>query len=218
MTPTIPYPRICAHRGLPARLPENTLPSFAAAVEAGAQEIEFDLRPLDGRLVVSHDAPKGSAERLPALEEVLRQFGGCVVMNIHIKPPQGGKDYDRAVFQSIVEAIDQYDCRRHVYFTGTAAVMEAALALAPDIERCCQQGNKDFTIVENALKYKAQKLQFFKPHYTQALIDEARAHGIRCNMFYADSLREARKFFRMGIDTVLTNNCARILKALEEFQ
>ena len=213
----IPYPRVCAHQGFPARYPANTLPSFAAAIDAGAQEIEFDLRPWeDGRLLVCHDIPK-DASHLATLEDVLQQFGQRVIMNIHIKPPQGGKDYDRAVFGRIVEAIDRFGCRQHVYFTGAAAVMEAALALAPDIERCSQQGNRDYTIVENAIKYKAQRLQFFKPYFTQKLIDEARAHGIRCNIFYADTLREARKFFRMGIDTVLTNNCARVLPVLEEF-
>ena len=49
-------PGICAHRGLSGAMPENTLPAFAAAIAAGAQEIEFDLFPsADGIPVVSHD-------------------------------------------------------------------------------------------------------------------------------------------------------------------
>ena len=34
----------CAHRGLSALVPENTLPAFAAAYALGADEIEFDVR------------------------------------------------------------------------------------------------------------------------------------------------------------------------------
>ncbi len=52
----MPYPRICAHRGWPCATPENTLPSFGAAVALGAQEIEMDIRfTADGIPVVSHD-------------------------------------------------------------------------------------------------------------------------------------------------------------------
>ncbi len=51
-----PYPRICAHRGFPAVAPENTMPSFGAAVALGADEIEFDLwTTKDGEWVSVHD-------------------------------------------------------------------------------------------------------------------------------------------------------------------
>ena len=51
-----PFPRVCAHRGLSKPCPENTLPAFAAALAAGADEIEFDLwMTRDGVAVVCHD-------------------------------------------------------------------------------------------------------------------------------------------------------------------
>ncbi|HHW31128.1 MAG TPA: hypothetical protein GXX20_05570 [Clostridiaceae bacterium] len=47
---------LVAHRGYSLVCPENTLPSFGAAIAAGADEIEFDLWPTcDGELVVCHD-------------------------------------------------------------------------------------------------------------------------------------------------------------------
>ena len=212
MDNTTPYPRVCAHRGLPALLPENTLPSFAAAIDAGAQEIEFDLRPAgDGRIVVRHDPFAGPAPAgLPAFEDVLGQFARRVIMNIHVKVPE--------IVPDVVEAIGSYDCREYVYLTGNAAVMEAALALAPGIARCCLEGNKDYTIVKHAIQYKARKVQFRAQYFTPEMIEEAHANGIRCNVFYTDCPRKARQFFRMGIDTVLTNDCARILKALDDWE
>ena len=46
-----------AHRGMPRRERENTLPSFAAALEAGADGIELDVHATaDGVVVVHHDA------------------------------------------------------------------------------------------------------------------------------------------------------------------
>lgn len=53
---TMPYPRICAHRGFSKVAPENSLPAFGAAVALGAQEIEFDLwTTKDGEWVSIHD-------------------------------------------------------------------------------------------------------------------------------------------------------------------
>lgn len=60
--PSCPSARVvCAHRGMgesdaSAGYPENTLPSFLAAVDAGASMIELDvMRSSDGELVVIHD-------------------------------------------------------------------------------------------------------------------------------------------------------------------
>jgi len=52
----IPFPRVCAHRGLHAAAPENSLPALGAAVTMGAEEIEFDVwNTKDGELVLVHD-------------------------------------------------------------------------------------------------------------------------------------------------------------------
>jgi glycerophosphoryl diester phosphodiesterase len=47
---------VTAHRGFSAKYPENTIPAFIAAVETGADIIEFDLRGTRDRIpVVLHD-------------------------------------------------------------------------------------------------------------------------------------------------------------------
>lgn len=47
---------VAGHRGLSARYPENTMPSFRAALEAGLDMIELDVhRTKDGQLIVMHD-------------------------------------------------------------------------------------------------------------------------------------------------------------------
>ena len=202
----VPYPRVCAHRGLSALLPENSLEALEAGAAAGAQEIEFDLRPArDGRIIVRHDPIHGRVRKDHLIfEDVLRELARHVIMNIHVKTPE--------IVQSTIDAIDSFDCRDCVYLTGSAAVMEAALALAPDIERCCLEGNKDYTIVKHAMKYQANKVQFRAQFFTPEMIAEAHANGIRCNVFYTDDPAQARAFFAMGIDTVLTNDCVKILK------
>ena len=40
----------------------------------------------------------------------------------------------------------------------------------------------------------------------QALIDRARAAGLRVNVFWSDDSAEAKRFLDMGVDTILTND------------
>ena len=50
------YMRVAAHRGFSEKYPENTMAAFRAAIEAGADEIETDVRmTADGELVLIHD-------------------------------------------------------------------------------------------------------------------------------------------------------------------
>ncbi len=52
--------RITGHRGFREKYPENTLPSFQAAVERGAERIELDVHESsDGEIVVHHDYTLG---------------------------------------------------------------------------------------------------------------------------------------------------------------
>ena len=51
-----PWPLVIAHRGDSAHRPENTLASFASALELGASMIELDVQlSADGHVVVLHD-------------------------------------------------------------------------------------------------------------------------------------------------------------------
>lgn len=51
-----PRPRVIAHRGASGEFPENTLPAFRAAAEAGAPYIELDVHlTRDGQIAVTHD-------------------------------------------------------------------------------------------------------------------------------------------------------------------
>jgi glycerophosphoryl diester phosphodiesterase len=52
-----PSPILLAHRGDLAHAPENTLPSFAQAIQKGADGVELDTKlTADGRVIVIHDS------------------------------------------------------------------------------------------------------------------------------------------------------------------
>jgi glycerophosphoryl diester phosphodiesterase len=70
--------------------------------------------------------------------------------------------------------------------------------------------------VDRAIELGAKKVQLFKPYFNQEMVDKAKAHGIKCNVFWADDAEEAKKYLDMGIDTILTNDYGRIAAALKE--
>ena len=243
----LPYPRICAHRGFSSVAPENSLPAYGAAVGMGAEEIEFDLWwTKDGEIVSIHDEildrvsdgtgkvwehtyeellqydfgiKKGEAFRglhILRFEEILQRFARMTIMNIHIK--DNGQPYDEAILRKIIDLIDKYDCRRHVYFmSGFNDILEKLQRLAPDITRCCGAGRPEeerWNIVERAIRYDCKKVQLYLHYFNQEMIDRAHANGIRCNYFYADDPEQAKQMMAMGIDTLLTNEYQRIRYAL----
>ncbi len=163
------------------------------------------------------------AERLSPLpvlplEEVLAKFARQVIINMHIKGdiedghPNGLYPLDK--FRKILALIDKYDMRQHVYFMSSADVLKVALQEAPDIPRCMGAAPDGWTIVERAIECKCSKVQLFKPYFNQEMIDKAHQNGILCNVFWSDDPEEARKFLKMGIDCILTNDYWNIANAL----
>jgi len=124
------FPAIVAHRGAASTHPENTLPSFAAALDLGARIVELDVRrSADGVPVVMHDPSverttegtgfvheltaealgrlhAGTSERpagVPTLAEVLQLASGRGAVALEIKNIPGEPAYDPER-ESIVEA------------------------------------------------------------------------------------------------------------------
>ena len=103
--------KVMGHRGARHEAPENTLPSIARALEAGAEAIEVDVQPTrDGALVVIHDETlerttdgagrvdahtlaelraldAGDGAQVPTLAEVLELCRGRAELFVELKAP-----------------------------------------------------------------------------------------------------------------------------------
>jgi glycerophosphoryl diester phosphodiesterase len=131
------FPIVVGHRGSAATHPENTLPSFAAAIEAGADAVELDVRvSADGVAVVMHDADvgrttdgsgfvheltlrelkrldasggSGGVHEVPTLAEVLELASGRVAVNLEIKNLPGEPGYDGPAEAAVATALGDLD-------------------------------------------------------------------------------------------------------------
>lgn len=154
--------------------------------------------------------------RILTLEELLRKFACTTVINLHVKI-WDIPDLDRR-YQQIADMIRRYGCEKHVYIMNHNDTAQAEFhVVAPEIRRCVGfDGNKTDmrAMVDRALRLGAEKVQLFKPYFTQETFDYAKEKGILINVFYADDPEEARRYLQMGADTVLTNNYLAVSNAL----
>lgn len=201
----------------------------------------------DGELIVSHDGTVDrltgvhgaimemtweELERLDAGEryssafrglryvlfgEVLRKFSRQTILNLHVKTPRGGGDYDPVTFRKILDMLETYDMLEHVYISGDETVLKAAVTLAPDLPRTALDSRLDFTLVKLAKKYQCQKVQFYRGYYRQDMVEEAKAAGMRCNLFWSDDPEEIPSLLDSGIDTILTNDYLRMSAAFVKY-
>ena len=155
--------------------------------------------------------------KIPTFEEILKKFAGRVIMNIHVKI--WDLNFENAMIEEIVALVRKYDCEKHIYFMTKSDVMiKRVMEYAPDIKVCVGwNGNKDpMSIVDRAIALGAYKVQLFKPYFNQETIDKAHAHGILCNVYWADDPDEARGYLDMGIDTVLTNDYLTVYNGVKD--
>lgn len=155
--------------------------------------------------------------KIPTFEEILQKFAGRVIMNIHVKIWDW--NFENPMIEEIVALVRKYDCEKHIYFMTTSdEIIKKVMNYAPEIRICVGwDGNEEpDSIVDRAIKLGAYKVQLFKPYFNQESVDKAHAHGILCNVFWADDPEEAKKYFEMGIDTVLTNDYLTVYNAVKD--
>jgi glycerophosphoryl diester phosphodiesterase len=125
---------VIAHRGASFELPENTLPAFERAIELGADAIELDVHAdTQGRLVVTHDAPK-PGRVYPMLEEALDLCRGRIPVMAELKTPRRYRRHD--VVARTVRVLSDED----IVVCFQRAALEEARRLRPSIRTCQHVG------------------------------------------------------------------------------
>jgi glycerophosphoryl diester phosphodiesterase len=239
-------PRIIAHRGASLLAPENTLAAFRAAIAVGADGVEFDVQASrDGVPVVIHDArlerttsgrgwvseasaaelgaleagawfdPPLAGEGVPTLQAVLALLAPSpLALHIELKTA-------RCAYPGLVPAV-----HRLVQAAGLAArttlssfnhhSLREARALRPPLD-CA-------VLLYEALiepwAYAAQHgFQALHPHHATVdaeLVQSCHAAGLAVRPYTVDDAAEAQRLLALGVDGLITNDPARLLRLRDE--
>jgi len=211
-----------AHRGDPIAERENTLAAFEAAVAAGADMIELDVRcTADGEPVVVHDPTLeriwGLARRVADLRaDDVRALGVPTLAEaLAAIPVQVMVDYEeRAVAEPALEAVLAADGLERCLFAGEC--WDGHRAIHARGARIAATWTSDTPIPDDLLdlaEYWNPSGDVLRRNPDQ--IERMRARGTLVSVWTIDRREDMQACLDAGVDAVITNRVADLVDLLE---
>lgn len=232
-------PLVVAHRGVPVRRPENTLSSFALALEEGADALETDLRfSADDVIVLHHDAtldrtttgkgplrerslaelralrtryPDGtiSNQTIPTLHELVALTGARVPLLLELKDP---------LFLDEAHARILADSLAATGMTDKVALVSFHFDYVKTVQRVAPELPVGYITLRNPFPVKGAQLLgplwpllYLNPRYVKAAHKQG---SIVCPLDPKPEAR-VRYYLRRDVDALLADDPASVLKAVK---
>ena len=233
---------VVAHRGASIEQPENTIEAFEAAIDAGADAVEFDVRmTADGHAVVMHDpdvsrttdgsglVAEMSLEEIrkfgvPTLEEALRCLSGRAAADIEIKNQPGEPDFtpDREpAVEATHVALDAVGFSGQVIVSSfNPASIAHCRALRPEVPTGLLT-EYDVDAEDALTRATDHGHPWVLPFVSQVLdagegfTDRVHDAGTLLGVWIADDPETARRLYELGADAVATNDPRSIVHMRE---
>ena len=222
-------PDAVSHRGLHDVLPENSIPAFVAALDAGADGVELDIHSsADGVLFVHHDSgiagPDGSVPigaldskeiakirldgdiAIPTLDATLEAIGTRAAVYIEVKAVGTENDLMRCLRRH-TQNIDAYAVHSFDHRT-----IKRMIELMPSVRTGILQVSY---LIDSCRAMRAagaadlwQHAEFIDP----ALVIDVHACGGRVIAWTPNSETDWKRLHDAGVDAVCTDNIGRYVE------
>jgi len=218
-------PLIIGHRGASAVAPENSMAAFAAAIAAGADGIEFDVRlSRDGVPVIIHDdtltrthgvrrrvAELTGAELhsfgVPSLRELFALMAGnnlLLCLEIKSREPELAALCCRLVRELGFEERIIIEC----FDLSVLRYVDLRKAALFEPRMQTEQG-----VIDRSLAVGATVLALHHRMAKESLVEKAKAAGLTVVVWTVDDLSWIARARLLGIAALITNEPARMLAA-----
>jgi glycerophosphoryl diester phosphodiesterase len=236
-------PLVVAHRGASIEQPENTIEAFEAALDAGADAVEFDVRmTADGHAVVMHDPDVSRTTdgtglvsemtleeirtlSIPTVEDALRCLSGRAAADIEIKNLSGEPGFtpDReAAVEATLDALDAVGFSGQVIVSSfNPASIAHSRALRPEVPTGLLT-EYEVGAEEALTRAREHGHPWVLPFVSKVLeagdgfADRVHAGGALLGVWIADDPETARRLFDLGVDAVATNDPRAISAVRDE--
>ena len=202
------------HGGAPAIAAANTLPSFDAALEHGADMIEFDVRSWQGRLVVAHQPWRPGLRAVPTLDGALThlaapRFAG-LELNADIKRP--------GVEAALLDALARHGlAQRTLVSSQRRAVVERVRTLDPCVRTAISVGGPLARRRQRWRDWRAEVLEALHERHVDALMafhglvdatlaDAIAQAGGELYAWTVDRRESIERLAALGVTGVVTND------------
>jgi glycerophosphoryl diester phosphodiesterase len=234
---------VVAHRGASVEQPENTIEAFEAAIDAGADAVEFDVRlTADGVPIVMHDPDvsrttdgEGLVSGLtfdevrklgvPTLEETLQCLAGRAAADIELKNEWNEPGFEPTGTPALEATLDTLDRLR---FPGPVLLssfdpetLRRSRKLRPEVPTglLASAATDAVSAVEAAA---TDGHPWVLPFVAQVLssgpsfIEDVHGAGMQVGVWIADDPDMARTLFEWRVDAVATNDPRAIVAVRDE--
>jgi glycerophosphoryl diester phosphodiesterase len=213
-----------AHRGDPVQHRENTIESVTAAIDAGADMVEIDVRVTrDGALMILHDAEltrlwnvphplaeldladvreltSPAGERIPTLADIaaLAADRGCQLMVDLPDPAVGPAAFDE------LQRLDVLDATLFAGNTGPLRAHASAARIALSWE--------SLALPTDAL-LRERRPEFFNPYFrllTAGIVDDIHAKGMQVSVWTVDHPADMAAAIAQGADAIISNQIVQL--------
>lgn len=229
---------IIGHRGAAGTHPENTLVSIDAAIAAGADWIEIDVRLVDGELIVLHDErlerttngsgsvyartleqlrrlDAGDGERIPLLREVLDRIAARCGLNIEIKQCDIAAELATALRRTL-NARPAWHGKIMVSSFLREPMREFA-GLKPDgVELAALSDNTSVAALGFARAIGASSLNVSLAEVTGPIVAMAHDRGLRLLVYTVNETSDMALCRGLDVDGIFTDYPARAIAFLRE--
>jgi glycerophosphoryl diester phosphodiesterase len=235
-------PLLIAHRGASASHPENTAAAFTAAIAAGADGIELDVRLCTDRVVVCHDGDLrrfgGSGRALGAqpwsglsrvdvgawkhrrfrgeglldLDGLLDRFARRTTLLIELKPPRDRAGRMRLV-RAVVDALARRRLQARVFILCFDLPVLALVGRRDPGLRLVWNRERPPRRLAAARSAGVQAIDCDLRRLTPAAADRLRAGGFRVFTYSANTPGELARARSCAVDAVLSDHPAWLVKA-----
>lgn len=223
-------PLVCAHRGASAHAQENTVAAARAAVDAGAEWVEFDVRPSgDGRLVVHHDpatrdgavvaqTPAGElGDDAPTFADFVAACGP-LGLDIELKTDQVGIDAARYV-ELVAGEIDRHvhasSANRIVVTSFDQDVLDLFRAHRRDIATGVLFHDRTASwAIDRAIAHGHGAIAPWFRLVDADLVDAAHRAGLAVATWTVNEPRDVRAAAEAGVDMIIGDDPALIIDVL----
>jgi glycerophosphoryl diester phosphodiesterase len=226
-------PLCIAHRGASGLEPENTLRSFARAIELGATWLELDVQRIGDDLVVLHDdtvdrttngtghlrdftlarlrtLDAGAGERIPLLQEVLDLVAGRARIHVELKGEGTAAPTAALLARALVSG--SWEAGSFVLSSFDWGRLEEARALVPELPiATLVSGHVAPEAIEAATRMGAEAVHAGKWAARVGMVRDAHARGLAVRVFTVNERWEYELMRRIGVDAVFTDHPERVL-------
>lgn len=223
--------KVVAHRGLHQTQRENTVGAFGAALAAGVDGVELDVRAsVDGALVVHHDPAvdglvilEHPAAALPGhVARLSDALGACgaLEVNVEIKmDAYGTQDPRRAPFvERVVATVDALGLASQVLYSSfdepTCRYLREVAPASP-VGLLLDLTDDPRGAVEVAVAAGYAALHPYFRTVTPEAVADARAAGLALNVWTPNERDDLARLLAWGVDALITDDPALAL-ALRE--